>query len=205
MPAVPSQVLWSEPESARRGRPLLVVLHGHGMDERMGFDLRHRLPSSLVVASLRGPRRARGGYGWFALDHTFEVQQVDSAVDSVLGWLDEQAGHGWVGVLGFSQGSAIALQCLRSRPSGFACAVILSGFVSPLPASGDRELAQRRPPVFSGRGDSDPLVPAILVQATDRWLSTHTTLTRKVYPGLGHTVSLDELDDLALFLRTHLE
>ena len=59
------QVLWSVPESERAGRPLLVLLHGHGMNERIGFELRHELPSSLVIASLRGPLRAPAGYGWF--------------------------------------------------------------------------------------------------------------------------------------------
>ena len=30
----PDQVLWSAPEDQREGRPLLVLLHRHGMDER---------------------------------------------------------------------------------------------------------------------------------------------------------------------------
>ena len=204
MQITPAQVLWSEPEPARHGRPLLVVLHGHGMDEGVGFDLRHRLPSSLVLASLRAPLRAHAGYGWFALDHTFELSQVQSAVDAVLSWLDQQSNHGPVGMLGFSQGSAIAMQCLRWRPAMFACAAILSGFVSPMPAPGDAELARRRPPVFSGRGNADSVIPQVLASATDHWLSTHTSATRKVYPSLGHTVSAEELNDLGAFLQIHL-
>src|SRR6476469_508370 len=62
------QVLWSVPESERAGRPLLVLLHGHGMTEQIGFDLRHQLPSELVVAALRGPLSVRSGYGWFSLE-----------------------------------------------------------------------------------------------------------------------------------------
>jgi hypothetical protein len=37
----PSHVLWSAPEADRPGRPTLVLLHGHRMDERIGFELRH--------------------------------------------------------------------------------------------------------------------------------------------------------------------
>jgi phospholipase/carboxylesterase len=197
-------VLWSTPENDRSDRPLLLLLHGHGMDERVGFDLRHHLPPSLVVASLRAPARARGGYGWFALDATFQPHQIDTAAEAVLTWLDHQDGYSSVGVVGFSQGSAIAAQCLRIRPAQFACAVLLSGFLSPLPAPGDQELTRIRPPVFSGRGDADPLVPAPLVTLTEQWLAAHTALTQSVYPGLGHNVSTEELADLATFLRQHL-
>lgn len=200
----PAGVLWSAPEAARRGRPLLVLLHGHGMDEQVGFDLRHQLPSTLVVASLRGPLRARGGYGWFALDHTFDLAQVTAATQAVLGWLDQQPGHSSVGILGFSQGSGIAVECLRARPDIFACAVILAGFVNPLPAPADAALSVRRPPVFSGRGTADDVIPAPLVAATNHWLSAHTRATIKTYPRLGHTVNRDELSDVGSFLASHL-
>ena len=70
------RVLWSAPPGERAGRPLLVLLHGHGLDESVGFDLRHRLPPDLVLASLRGPLRACGGFGWFALDSTFGFDQI---------------------------------------------------------------------------------------------------------------------------------
>ena len=199
------QVLWSVPESDRAGRPLLVLLHGHGMNERIGFELRHQLSSCLVVASLRGPLRARDGYGWFPLDASFSFGQVASAVAAVLSWLDAQSdNHSSVGLLGFSQGSAIAVQCLRERPMDYAYAVVLSGFLNPLPARGDRELSRIRPPVFSGRGGADTLVPRPVVALTEQWLRTHATLTSKVYPGLGHSVSDEELADLAAFLDAQL-
>ena len=41
----PGTVLWSAPEAERAGRPTLVLLHGHRMDERVGFELRHHLPA----------------------------------------------------------------------------------------------------------------------------------------------------------------
>ncbi|HEY5788544.1 MAG TPA: hypothetical protein VIT65_27610 [Microlunatus sp.] len=101
---------WSAPEAERRGRPWLLVLHGHGMDESIGFDLHHRLPPSIVLASLGGPVRLRSGYGWFSLDpRTFDVAQIQAAVNDVLSWLDRQSGCSSLGIIGFSQGSAIAV------------------------------------------------------------------------------------------------
>ena len=198
------QVLWSAPEDQREGRPLLVLLHGHGMDEEMGSDVRHRLPPELVLASVRGPLRVRSGYGWFPLDASLRLEQVDTAAHAVLRFVQGQTRHPSVGVLGFSQGSSIGLQCMRLDPDLFDYGVVLSGFAVPFPQPGDAELARRRPPVFNGRGDADPLIPAALVAETDRWLAGHTTLTSHVYPGLGHGVSAAEIDDLAAFLRTRL-
>lgn len=196
----PEQVLWSAPEHERAGRPLLVLLHGHGMDERMGTELRHRLPPQLVLASIRGPRRVRNGYGWFPLDLTLTYDQIETVANDVLDWASAQRSAPSLGVLGFSQGAAVATQCMRLRPDLFDYGVVLSGFAVPVDAPGDAQLAALRPPVFAGRGAADPMVPAVLAGFTDTWLADHSTLTARTYPGLGHNVSDSELDDLAAFL-----
>ncbi len=200
----PDQVLWSAPPAEREGRPWLVLLHGHGMNERMGADLHHRLPAELVLASVRGPLRARTGYGWFPLDASLSMDQIDTVAHEVMSWLLGQQGFTSVGILGFSQGSSIALHCMRLVPDRFAYGVVLSGFVVPGRLPGDALLAARKPPVFSGRGDSDGLVPQLLVTMTDVWLSQHTTLTKKTYRGLGHMVSDQEITDLADFLTKQI-
>ena len=200
----PDQVLWSTPEDERAGRPLLILLHGHGMDERMGADLLHRLPDTLVVASIRGPRRVGSGYGWFPLDLSLTYDQIATVAREVLGWVEQQLGFSSVGVLGFSQGSTVATHCLRLAPERFAYGVVLSGFVVPVALPGDEDLAQRRVPVFAGRGTADTLVPQLLVTLTDAWLAEHTDLTSHTYSGLGHTVNDAEIDNLAAFLSRQI-
>jgi phospholipase/carboxylesterase len=198
-------VLWSAPESDRAGRPTLVLLHGHRMDERVGFELRHHLPSELVFASVRAPREARGGgYAWFPMDSSFSLEAIDHSAAAVLSWLDSVQLDGPVGVLGFSQGVATAFQMVRREPARFAYAVNLSGGVVPLPGRGDAELATRRLPVFWGRGDKDWVIPALLVESTRWWLRQHTDLTERVYPGLSHNVSVAELADLAAFVAKQI-
>jgi phospholipase/carboxylesterase len=202
----PSHVLWSAPEADRAGRPTLILLHGHRMDERVGFELRHSLPSELLFASVRGPRTAPGGgYAWFPMDGSFSLQAIDHSAAAVLSWLDSLGLDGPVGVLGFSQGVATAFQMVRQDPARFAYAANLSGGVVPLPGPGDAELAQRRLPVFWGRGDRDPFIPALLVESTRWWLRRHTDLTERVYPGLSHNVSAAELTDLANFVRARIQ
>ncbi len=201
----PSQVLWSAPEAERAGRPLLVMLHGHRLDETMGADLRHRLPTELVVASIRAPMEAGGGFAWFRLDATVGVQQAAESAQAILRWLDTVPPAPSVGLLGFSQGAATGIQVMRSAARRFAYAVLLSGFVVPGPAIGDQLLSRTKPPVFWGRGDRDPLIPDFLVSLTSTWLTNHTTLTEHVYPGLGHNVADAELNDLHDFLATQID
>lgn len=162
------------------------------------------MPPELVIAGLRGPVPVRGGFGWFRLDANVSERDVDVAAESVLDWLDAQSVSVPVGVLGFSQGSSVALQCLRLRPKQFAYAAVLSGFVVPGVNPGDEALARLRPPVFAARGGRDRLVPAFLATLTDQWLAEHSTLTSRVYLELGHTVSEPELADLRAFLEQQL-
>jgi hypothetical protein len=71
------------------------------MNERIGFELRHRLSAELVLAPIRGPLPVRGGYAWFPVDGTLSLGQIDTAAHEVLlCWLNNQAGFGPVGVLG---------------------------------------------------------------------------------------------------------
>ena len=198
------RVLWSAPEQERAGRPLLVMLHGHGSNEQVGFDLRSHLPGELVIASIRAPLRAGGGYAWFPLDGTLALHQIDDVSHAVLEWLSEQPPAPSVGVLGFSQGAATGMQTLRLAPERFDYGVVLSGFVVPVEVPGDAVLTGTRPPVFWGRGDRDPVIPSFLIPLTTDWLRAHTTLTERVYAGLGHYVSPAELTDLGAFLERQL-
>jgi len=200
----PDQVLWSTPEPERAGRPLLVMLHGHNSNEQVGFELRHQLPGELVLASVRAPMTATGGYAWFRLDPAVAVDQANAVARSVLDWLDTLPAVPSIGLLGFSQGAATGLQVLRAAPERFAYAVNLSGFVVPGRAPGDRALQADPPPVFWGRGDSDPIIPDFLVTLSRAWLTSHTRLSEKVYPGLSHFVNETELADLSRFLVQQL-
>jgi phospholipase/carboxylesterase len=108
------------------------------------------------------------------------------------------------GLLGFSQGGALALQLLRLAPERFAYAVQLSGFVVQGAQQGDAELAERRPPVFWGRGTLDDSIPATSLDRTTEWLPQHSSLDARIYEGLGHGISPLELGDISAFIREHL-
>jgi phospholipase/carboxylesterase len=203
-------VLWSAGERDRHGRPLLLILHGFGAHEGDLFALGPYLPLKPALASLRAPLALGNGWAWFPIgdenapprpDDAW-VQALDAATRGVLSWLDalpEQPAS--VGLLGFSQGGTMALQLMRHAPERFDFAVQLSGFVSPVPHRGDARLAERRLPVFWGRGTADSVIPAAAIDYTQAWLPEHSALIERIYEGMPHSVAQDELDDVVKFLR----
>ncbi|MHB1288762.1 alpha/beta hydrolase [Georgenia sp.] len=213
-------VLWSAAPAERAGRPLLVLLHGYGSNERDLFGLVPHLPERLVVASLRAIGANAAGYEWFPLgpelagpaghvpsEHADRLRAdgTNQAAQAVRAWLDAVAGpFSAVALAGFSQGGAVAAQVLRQEPGRADAVAILSGFVAPGAADGDVDLAARRPPVLWACGDADPVIAPYLLERTAAWLPAHTTLTARSYPGLGHAISADTLADLGAFLEKHL-
>jgi Predicted esterase len=203
----PEHVMWSTPERERTGRPHLVLLHGYGSNEGDLFQLAPYLPLDLVVASPRAPLPHPMGFGfsWFPLDDQINGIGIDGAADALATWFEHLRGRAsWLGVLGFSQGGALALQVLRRHPELVDAVVMLASARDPEPDAGDAELELRRPPVFSGRGTADEVIPEWRFADTADWLPDHSRLTERIYEGLGHSVSEPMLEDVNAFLRANL-
>lgn len=199
----PSAIIWSAPEADRAGRPLLVLLHGYGSHEGDLFGLSPHLPLQPVIASVRAPLRAGPGYAWYGLEGATPESRsegADAAARGLLHWLDGVQATS-VGLLGFSQGGAMSIHLLRHAPERFDFAVSLAGFVVQGDAPADARLAALAPPVFWGRGTHDAVIPPAFVDYTQSWLPKHSTLTERIYEGLGHSVSEAELADVLTFLR----
>lgn len=210
MPIDPDVVLWSADAAEREGRPLLVLLHGYGSDERDLFGLVPHLPDGFAVAAVRAPLSPpwpAPGYSWYPIEGLDgrDPAAVTAVASELVAWVDAVAPGIPVGLAGFSQGGAVALQALRVTPERFAFAVNLSGYAAAGALPGDAALAERRPPAFWGRGTHDEVIPEPLVAHTVEWLPTHVELSGRVYPGLGHSVSQQELSDVHAFLAKRLE
>ncbi|AUG30737.1 MULTISPECIES: alpha/beta hydrolase [Microbacterium] len=203
-------VLWSAPTAERAGRPLLLLLHGYGSDERDLFGLVPFLPDAYVFAAVRAPLSPpfpAPGWSWYPIEGLDGRSSgaVTDAAEALIAWVEAATDAETIGILGFSQGAAVALQALRLRPERFAFAVNLAGYVDPSPLPADARLAERRPPVFWGRGARDEVIPPAAVAHTVQWLPEHVELSGRVYTGLTHSVSQEELDDVRVFLQKRLD
>ena len=200
---------WSHTD--RAGLPLLVLLHGYGADEHDLFGIVPYLPAGVAVASVAAPLTPpwpTPGRSWYPIEGLDgrSSTTVTLAAEAFLRWLDDAAADApSVALLGFSQGAAVSLQALRLAPERFGAVVALSGYAAPDPLPGDAHLAEVSPPVFWGRGSRDDVIPAPLIAHTAQWLPAHTSLSGRVYSGLTHSISEEELGDVHRFLTTWVE
>eukprot|EP01012_Entosiphon_sulcatum_P058848 TRINITY_DN8304_c0_g1_i1.p1 TRINITY_DN8304_c0_g1~~TRINITY_DN8304_c0_g1_i1.p1 ORF type:complete len:621 (-),score=62.08 TRINITY_DN8304_c0_g1_i1:17-1837(-) len=109
---------------------------------------------------------------------------------------------------GFSQGGAIATFAALSYPRPLMGVICCSSYI-PLRdtnlASAKSE-ANANTPIFMGHGDMDVLIPQAWSDVSFKWLTaSHPTgdlHVRHIYPGMGHTISDEELGDIANWIRS---
>ena len=188
-------------------RAAVLLLHGFGSNERDLAGLVPALQLELPWASLRAPLPAGPGAAWFRITTpgSPDVEPVEAATAAIWAWVDEHLDSSTrVVPIGFSQGGLMATQLLRTRPERVLAPVVLGGFVLGAPQPADDVLATTRPPVFWGRGAEDRVIAAHAVTRTGDWLPRHSALVERVYPGLAHSISADEVADVREFLAAHV-
>lgn len=212
-----------ELQSERRGPAqadsVVVFLHGYGADgaDLLGLadPLAPYLPKTAFY-SPDAPERCRNnpmGYQWFPipwLDGSTEDEARASmahAIDDLNGFLDSVLAREGLAadrmvVVGFSQGTMMALHVLPRRDRAVAGIVGFSGRLLAPEALSETTL---RPPVLLLHGDQDQMVPHADMGLAERALraagfevSTHTMR------GTGHGISPDGLGMALSFIRARL-
>jgi phospholipase/carboxylesterase len=207
------------PAASGRADSVVVFLHGYGADggDLIGLaePLAPHLPDTRFLAP-NAPERCVNnpmGFQWFPipwLDGTPEAAARAAAEVSFRlldAWLDDLAAQG-IGpertvLVGFSQGTMMALHVGLRRPEPFAGIVGFSGRLldaERLPA----EIAAR-PPVLLVHGDQDPMVPfASLGEAAAALTGAGVETYTHVSPGTAHGIAPDGLGLALGFIRERL-
>lgn len=203
-----------EPASGLPARQLVVLLHGVGSD---GADLialapyvAEALPDAAFIAP-DGPFECdMTGFGrqWFSLQDRSTAAlaagiratrpHLDAFIDQELanrGLTDSD-----LALVGFSQGTMMALHLGPRRPRACAAIVGFSGAVV-APETLAEEL-RSRPRVLLVHGDADEVVnPACLGHAEQALAATGIPVLADMRPGLGHSIDGPGLGLAIAFLR----
>jgi lysophospholipase-2 len=103
---------------------------------------------------------------------------------------------------GFSQGGALSVFTGMQLPSKLAGIVMLSGY---LPAASKFTISAglEDTPILHLHGTADPMVPLHVAQRSQEMLAEKGAkeYSLKSYPGVQHTVSMEEIADLKNFLE----
>lgn len=209
-----------ELQSGRRGPDkagsVIVFLHGYGADgaDLLGLaePLGRYLPDTAFYAP-NAPEPCRNnpfGFQWFPipwLDGSTEAQaraSMEKSVEDVNAFLDgvlarEGLNADRMVVVGFSQGTMMALHILPRRDQVVAGIV---GFSGRLLAPELLAEVKVRPPVLLVHGDQDQMVPFADMGLAERALSgAGFTVGTHAMRGTGHGISPDGLGAALAFVR----
>ncbi len=194
----------------------LVLLHGYGSSEADLVALTPALAAFLPgvtarIVAIRGshPAPGRRGYAWFpgALMAQPPLADIARTGDLIVRVVRRYTGSAVL--LGFSQGMAAAITAMRRDPDLVRALVGLSGYRYDDAHPGDGQLevmaaSGHGVPAFVGYDPHDPRVPAVAIRHAVDYLRGHADLEEHTYPGMGHSISMPEVMDVAAFLRRHL-
>ncbi|GIG34965.1 alpha/beta hydrolase [Cellulomonas pakistanensis] len=201
---VAAGALWSDASAAAdpRGRHLVVLLHGAGGVPGDLAPVLDALPAGVVGVSLAGRLVLRDRWAWADVARS-DAPGFEESAAAVAGWLAGQGGWPSVGLVGFSQGGAVAVQMLRADPGRFRYAVTLSAFLARVRDRRDAAVAAVRPPVLVCHGDRDDVVPEPWAARLAAWAARNAAATTRWYEGLAHTMDDREVADVVAFVGEH--
>jgi len=199
---------------------LVVFLHGYGADGNDLLGLADsfvpHLPNTVFVApdapekSVTNPM----GYQWFPIpwmDGSTQEQAEEGmarAVDDLNAFLDhvmarEGVSASQTALLGFSQGTMMALHVAPRRGAEFAGVVGFSGrLVAPDMLA---DAVRVRPPVLLLHGDQDNVVPPeALPEAAQALQGAGINVYAHIMKGTGHGIAPDGLGVALAFIRGRL-
>ncbi len=182
-------------------RQLVVFLHGYGADGNDLLALGRQWQSLLPDAEFVSPNapepceNAPGRYQWFALariDPNETQRGTEAAAPTLEAFLDQELERlnlspDKLALVGFSQGTMMALHVGLRRPTPPAAIIGYSGMVvapERLP-----KFTNGAPPVYLQHGDQDQVIPVqALFLSAAALAAAGLPVQWRIAPGLGHGI-----------------
>ncbi|MCJ7958517.1 MAG: alpha/beta fold hydrolase [Pseudomonas sp.] len=205
-------------QSDARNQPLVIFLHGFGSNEEDLFGIKDALPSTWTYLSARAPMPVDPqGYRWFTKTpgdgdyngETADLQRSAALIEEFVGKATAKyhTQSDRVFLVGFSQGAIMSYEVGLRKPALVRGIAALSGSVLPMlkaelkPSESLGKLA-----IFIGHGTLDQALPyASATQANEVLVGLGLTPEFHGYPGMPHTVSETEVQDLKAWLEKSLK
>jgi phospholipase/carboxylesterase len=205
-----------------QAKQLVIFLHGYGADGNDLIDIgrawQNLLPDAAFV-SPHAPRpcgQAPTGREWFPLTFrdpgerwagvTMAAPGLESFLDAELARLSLPPSA--LALVGFSQGTMMALHVGLRRPVSPAAIVGYSGMLAmpeDLDPAGFAAQIKSRPPVLLVHGDQDPLIPVqALFHAAQSLAALEVPAEWHISPGIGHGIDQEGLRQGGEFLARNL-
>lgn len=182
-----------------RATAAMIMLHGRGAtaENILGFANGFAQPD---IAYLAPQARGRSWYPQHFMQPLAEnepyLTRALATLEALLASLETKGfGRERVVLLGFSQGACLSLEFAARNARRYGGVVALSGgLIGPPGTPFDYSGAVVGTPVFLGCSDVDPYIPLPRVnESAEVMRRLGGTVTERVYPGIGHVVTEDEV------------
>lgn len=205
-------------QGGARNQPLVIFLHGFGSNEEDLFGIKDALPSTWTYLSARAPMPVDPqGYRWFTKttgerDYNGETADLQRSAKLIERFVTQattkyHTQSDRVFLVGFSQGAIMSYEVGLRKPGLVRGIAALSGSVLPvLKAELKPDEALGKLAIFIGHGTLDQaLAYASATQANEVLTGLGLQPEFHGYPGMNHTISEAEVQDLKAWLENSLK
>jgi len=207
----------SRPSTLKENAPLIVMLHGYGSDENDLFSFASELPEELFIISIRAPYPLQpSGNAWYAINFDAEQNkwndnaQAKSSIDILIRCIDQACAFYPVDktnvtLLGFSQGTILAMATALNHPTKIKNIIGLSGYVNHdiLPENLE-ESAYSHLSFYCSHGTVDQVIPIDWARQTPVFLKgLNIEHTYSEFP-VGHGVAPQNFYELRDWISTKI-
>ena len=186
--------------SLDKARAAMILVHGRGATAQSILEL----STVLAHPDLAYLAPQASGNTWYPYSFLAPIPQNEPGITSGLQALEETVAMieaagipaGKIIVGGFSQGACLASEFVARHTRRYGGLLVFSGgLIGPVLAPGQYEGSLDGTPVFVGCSDVDPHIPIERVEETvDTLTNLGASVTRRIYPNMGHTINQDEID-----------
>lgn len=181
-------------------RGVMILSHGRGATAESILQLAAALDHDGFAYF--APQAA--GNTWYPQSFLAPIEQNEPFLSSALAFLARVVEHVLgtgtpperLMLLGFSQGACLTSEFTARNPRRYGgIAALTGGLIGPDGTPREYSGSLDGTPVFLGSADPDFHIPVGRVDETERvFTGMGASVTKRIYPGMGHTVNDDELD-----------
>ncbi len=180
----------------------MILIHGRGATAQSVLTLADEFDTDKKL-TLRAPQASQNTwypYSFMAPSDNNEPH-LSSALMKIHNTVQDLKEEGFdeesIYFLGFSQGACLISEYIARHPNRFGGLIALSGGLignGDVLNSDDYVGNLKDTPIFMGCSDVDPHIPKERVDASEKvFTELNANVTKKLYPGMGHTVNADEI------------
>jgi predicted esterase len=195
--------------SASEADAAMIMIHGRGAIAPSIIQLANEFDTNKKL-TLRAPQAS--GSTWYPYSFLEKTEKnepgLSSGLQKIYEILQDLKSEGFsdhqIYFLGFSQGACLASEFVARHPKKYAGLIALSGGLIGDSVDHDNyEGDLEETPIFMGCSDIDPHIPKERVLESEKVFNAlNASVTKKLYPGMGHMVNEDEIKHINEMLNS---